>query len=100
MLNWLVGNVDVPAAAVLIAAFIGLSVFGTTWMANHQSAQARDQQFELSKMKQRDDHALLIYQEDRAKDKMLAELTSKREIEFARIEHGLVTSHTSQTEQG
>ena len=90
MLSWFVGNVDVPAAAVLIAIVIGSGIAFSTAYAIYQSKQEISNKFELAKMAKEAETAVKMEEIKQARDKYLAQLTSQREIEFKRIESGMV----------
>jgi hypothetical protein len=76
MLSWVVGNVDIPAAAVLIAAFTGIAVITNSFIVKYQSATNEEHEFELSKMR--------INKE------------SQKELYQVEIEQNLITSHRAE----
>lgn len=90
MLSSLVGPVDVPAAAVLIAFFIGCGIVATTFLTVYSSKQEITNKFELAKMAQAAETQIKLEAYKRDADKDMARLTSQREIEFKRIESGMV----------
>lgn len=90
MLSWFVGNVDVPAAAVLVAIVIGFGIGFSTFIAVYKSRQEVNNQFQLAKMAKEAETSVKMEELKQARDKYLAQLTSQREIEFKRIESGMV----------
>lgn len=93
MLSWIVGNVDVPAAAVLIAFFIGLGIVVTTFLTTHKSKDDRD----LERLKLQNDAEVQKRRDDQAHESALAKIASNREIEFKRVDANMITSHSSST---
>lgn len=82
MLSWIVGNVDVPAAAVLVA-FIGcVAIVSTAVITKYKSAAAEDHEFELNKMRIESETQRALY---------AAETDRTHKIKM--IEQNLITSH-------
>ena len=86
MLSQLIGPVDMNAAAVLVAISITLCIIITTMVAKRRSRRELEQEFELAKIKLRDE-----------RDIKAANLQNTRDLEFKRIDQNLITSHSSST---
>jgi hypothetical protein len=78
MLSYIVGNVDVPSAAVLIAFFGGVTIMVTSFIAKYQSKQ----DFELNKFKVESEERRLLYQYE-----------TDRVYKTTQLEQNLITSH-------
>ena len=90
MFAWLVGNVDVPAAAVLVAMFIGIGIVSMVGIAQHMSERAyqvKMRELENSDVQAERNVAL-------QHDIELGKIASNREIEFKRIDTNMITSHS------
>ena len=90
MFAWLVGNVDVPAAAVLVAMFIGIGIVSTVGIAQHMSERAY--QVKMRELENSDAQAERNVALQR--DIELGKIASNREIEFKRIDTNMITSHS------
>lgn len=85
MLSWIVGNVDVPAAAVLIAAFAGIAVIVTSFIAKYQSGEAAEHEFDLAKMRINKEAQKEMYQ-----------VETDRVYKTKQLEQNLITSHRAE----
>ena len=85
MLSVLVGNVDIPAAAVLVAGFGYICIITTSLIIKRRSRTDVANEFALMKMRQEAETAGKIYQ-----------LETDRQFKFKQIEHNLITSHERQ----
>ena len=98
MLNLIVGNIDSAAALVLVTIFAGGTLITVSIIVKRRTMLEINNEFELGKMKEADAHALNLAQNARVEKVALAEMAMKREIEFKRIDGGMITSHSSKTE--
>lgn len=80
MLGYLVGNIDVPAAAFMIFAVLGLAAVVTALLA-----RKRPQDYDIEKMKLQND-----------RDVALANTTANRDVSMAKVQQNLITSHRSE----
>jgi hypothetical protein len=85
MLSWLVGSVDVPAAAVLIGLGGGITIIVTGFIAKYQSRTDAEHAFELSKMKIESEERQQIYKSE-----------TDRVHKIKQIEQNLITSHRAE----
>jgi hypothetical protein len=93
MLSQIVGQVDFNSAAVLCVAFVCACVVATTLIAKRRSRLVLNQEFELAKIRLRNEDEASKRQTDAKRDYELAKMASEREIEFKRIDSNLITSH-------
>ena len=96
MLSWIVGNVDAPAACVLVAIVLGLCAIASTpiarWCTRAQTEQAHidsERNFELAKIKQADDTKI-----------RLAAQVNDRDFKMKQVESGMITSHARSSGSG
>jgi hypothetical protein len=82
MLSWVVGNVDVNSAAVLVAFFGAVTITGGISLAKRRSRLDVNNEFELAKIKQED-----------AKQIELTRIASDRDYKFKQLDQNLITSH-------
>jgi hypothetical protein len=82
MLSWFVGNVDVSAAAVLVALGGGITIIATAFIAKYQSADAAEHAFKLEKMKIEAETQKSMYQ-----------VETDRVYKTKQLEQNLITSH-------
>jgi F0F1-type ATP synthase gamma subunit len=85
MLSWFVGNVDVPAAVVLISIGGGITIIVTAFIAKYRSRADADQIFELDKMKIESEERQQIYR-----------FETDRVHKLKQIEQNLITSHRAE----
>ncbi len=85
MFSILVGNVDVPAAAVLIGLGGGITIVVTAFIAKYQSADASKHAFELEKMKINAEAQRSMFQAD-----------TDRIYKVKQLEQNLITSHRAE----
>ncbi len=86
MLSWFVGNIDVPAAAVLTAMCAGIAVIVTAFIAKYQSSEAAENEFELAKMRINKESQKEMYQ-----------VETDRVYKTKQLEQNLITSHRVET---
>lgn len=96
MLSSLVGNVDVPAAGVLIAMFVAMAIVATTFLTLYSSKQETANKFELAKMAQDAERQVSLARENREHEKDLAKIAANREVEIRRIDSGMIDLQTAQ----
>lgn len=82
MLSNFVGHVDLNAALVLIAMFVGLGAVGLAYVIRYRSRQEMKQQFDLAVLKTQADAAATAYNNE-----------TRRELEVKKLDQGLITSH-------
>jgi len=90
MLSTFVGSVDVPAAGVLIAMFIACAIVATTFLTVFTTKQETTNKFELAKLAQAAETSIKMEAIRSENQKELTKLAGMRDIEFKRIEHGMV----------
>lgn len=88
MLKMLVGEVDLYAAAVLVAMAIGAAIFCTTWISQRRSRQEIANAHELAKIKQKDETTL-----------QAAKIARQWDNADKKVEQGLITSHRDTTDE-
>src|SRR5260370_4599525 len=98
MFQWIIGNVDVNSAAVLVVLNICLCVVGTALIVRRRNKVDVEHEFELAKMKQHDFMEVQIESQKRAHELALARLAADTEVNIKRIDSGMITSHSSKTE--
>lgn len=82
MLSNLVGNVDMNAALVLVAAIVCVCVVATSLIVKRRSRVDIANEFELAKMRQDAANAHAMYAAE-----------TDRSYKFKQIEQNLITSH-------
>lgn len=90
MLSQLVGSVDFNSAAVLIAIAIALCITVTTAIGKRKSRRELTMQFEIDKQKLRNEDAQNERNTRANHESKLAEIASSRDVNFKRIDQGLV----------
>ncbi len=85
MLSWIVGSVDVSAAAVLIAAFAGIAIITTAFIAKYQRRDDAEREFELAKLR--------IEKESK---KEMFQVETDRVFRVKQLEQNLITSHRAE----
>lgn len=83
MLQSIVGNVDAYSAAVLVVISACICVIVTTLIARHRRRSEISNEFELARLKMKDDRDL----------KAMA-LQNEREVKFKQLDQNLITSHS------
>lgn len=96
MFSQLIGSVDVNAAAVLCILFITLCVVLTTMIGKRRGRRELEMQFDVDKIKLRDDAAKIKHGQDQAHEYELAKLASERDVQFKRMETGLIEAKVNQ----
>lgn len=84
MLSNFVGHVDLNAALVLIAMFVGVGAIGLAYVIRFRTKQDLKQEFDLAVLKTQASAASEAYTNE-----------SRREIELKKLDQGLITSHRS-----
>lgn len=82
MLQSIVGNVDAYSAAVLVVIAACICVIVTTLIARYRRQSEVTNEFELARLKTKDDRDL----------KAMA-LQNEREVKFKQLDQNLITSH-------
>ena len=85
MLSWFVGNVDVPAAAVLIAMCAGVAAIALGLIAKYQDRIAAAREFELAKMRISSEEKQRLFQSE-----------TDRIYKTKQLEQNLITSHRAE----
>lgn len=93
----MIGNVDVFSAAVAIATGAGLTIIVTTGLARTPRRKL-DMDFKLATMKQQLEHEERTQVNEIAREKDLAKIASGREVEFKRIDSGMIELKTNNRE--
>jgi hypothetical protein len=83
MLSDVVGEVDIHAAAVLVAAIVCTCTVITSLIVKRRSRRDISNEFELAKMKQ-----------DAENQRQLYIVETDRAYKFKQIDKGLITSHS------
>lgn len=82
MLSNFIGAIDWPAAAIVVAIAVTICIVATTYIGKYRRRVEIDNDFELSKIKQKDDQ-----------DLKMAKAIADRDFNMKRIDQGLITSH-------
>ena len=90
MLSMIVGQVDFNSAAVLCVLFITSCVAITTMIGKHRTRRELQMQFEIDQQKLRNEDVANQRSNDVSREYKLAELATSRDVQFKRIEFGLV----------
>jgi hypothetical protein len=90
MFSKIVGQVDWNAAAVLCVLFITLCIPIVAAIAKRRSKRELEMQFEIDQMKLRNEDANAQRNSDRLREFELAKLSSERDVQFKRIDSGLI----------
>lgn len=90
MFRYITGDIDVPAAAVMITLFICIALAITTWMATYKTDNQQKREFEIERLKldNSDRQSQRVIDKETKVD--LASLALKKEIEFKRIDSGML----------
>jgi len=99
MFNLIVGNIDTAAALVLVTIFAGATMITTSIIVKRRTVLEINNEFELAKMKQHDFMEVQIESQKRAHELALARLAADTEVNVKRIDSGMITSHSSKTEE-
>lgn len=95
MLNWFVGPVDVPAAAVLIAIAIGGAVILTTMIASWRTKEEEVHKFELAQMARSAETSIRMAALNAERERDMGRIMANKEIEFRKIDTGLIDMKAS-----
>lgn len=90
MLAYIVGSVDTYSAAVLIAIAVTLCIIITTAIGKRRGKRELEMQFEVDKQKLRNEDMQNQRVNDRAREFELAKIASERDVQFKRIDTGLI----------
>lgn len=90
MLAYIVGNVDLYSAAVLCFASVALTVMVTSALVKWRSSEELNMQFEIDKNKLRNEDLDKQRNNDRQTEYDMAKLTLEKDVQFKRIENGLI----------
>ena len=90
MLAQIVGQVDWNSAAVLCVLFITICIAVTTAIGKRRSSQELKMQFEVDQQKLRNDDAQNKRTNERQHELDLAKLATDRDVQFKRIDSGLI----------
>lgn len=90
MLSWFVGQVDVPAAAVLVAIVIGTGIGFASFIVVYKSKQEVHNKFELAKMAQQAETQIKLQDSKLNQETALAKIAANREVEVRRIDTGML----------
>jgi hypothetical protein len=89
MLSNIVGQVDLNAAAVLVAGIVCLCVVITSLIVKRRSRTDVSNEFQLKKMNQESEHQRGLFQ-----------LETARAYQFKQLDQNLITSHRENTTKG
>jgi hypothetical protein len=92
----MIGQVDVYSAAVALGVGAGVTIIATTALARAPRKKL-EMDFELARLKQSQEHAERTQANDISREKELAKIASGREIEFKRIENGMIDVQPSRS---
>lgn len=99
MLSQFVGMVDGHAALVLVAAFAaGAAVFMTCvicFVVKRRSRQMVDNDFELAKIKERNENERTRYQFETNRITSIKKFELDHDVELRKVNDGMITSHRS-----
>lgn len=90
MLAQIVGQIDYNSAAVLCVAFITICIAMTTAIGKRRSKKELDMQFAIDKQKLHNEDEASKRQNQANLEYKLAEIATSRDIQFKRIENGLI----------
>lgn len=90
MLAQLVGQVDYNSAAVLCVAFITICIAMTTAIGKRRSKKELDMQFAIDKQKLHNEDEANKRQNQNNLEFKLAEISTSRDVQFKRIDSGLI----------
>lgn len=96
MLAQIVGNVDVNSAAVLIVLWIATGAAVVAFIVNYRSKQRLQLQYEIDRQKLANEDAANKRESDRQQTVSLAKLATEKDVQFRRIETGLIEGRVNQ----
>lgn len=96
MFSWLIGSVDVNAAAVLCILLIAICIILTTMIGKRRSRRELQMQFEIDKAKLRNEDLVSVRNNERQREYDMAKLSTERDVQFKRIETGLIEAKVNQ----
>lgn len=97
MFSQLIGAVDFNSALVLCVMSIAACVILTTFIGRFRSHTTLKMQFEVDKTKLHNEDAANKRQNDRQLEYDLAKLATDRDVQFRRIETGMIEGKVSQS---
>lgn len=90
MLSQIVGTVDWNAAAVLCVLFITVCIPTVAAIAKRRSKRELEMQFEIDQQKLRNEDAVSKRVNERQHELDMAKLSTERDVQFKRIDSGLI----------
>lgn len=90
MLAYIVGNVDLYSAAVLCVTSVALTIMVTSILVKWKSSEELNMQFEIDKNKLRNEDLDKQRNNDRQTEYDMAKLSTEKDIQFKRIDTGLI----------
>lgn len=90
MFSWLVGQVSIEAAIVLVAMFAAIAVTMNVFLAMFRSRRSLEMQFEVDKTKLHNEDMANKRTNDRTLEYDMARLATERDVQFKRIETGMI----------
>lgn len=90
----MIGNVDVFSAAVALGIGGGVTIIAVTGLARTPRRKL-DMDFRLAEMKQQLDHKEQTQNNEISREKALAEIASRSEVEIRRIDSGMIELKTN-----
>jgi hypothetical protein len=90
MFQYVTGNIDVPGASVMVVLFICMALAATTYMATYTSEEQQKRTFEIERLKldNQDRQSQRVIEKETKVE--LGNLALKKEIEFKRIDSGML----------
>lgn len=90
MLSRIVGQVDFNSAAVLCVLFITICIAITTAIGKRRSKTELQMQFEIDKQKLKNEDEQAKRNSEVSREYKMAELATSRDVQFKRIDSGLI----------
>lgn len=100
MFAYIVGNVDFNSALVLCVGFIALTVMLTSALVKWKSSEELQMQFEIDKNKLRNEDLDKQRNNDRVTEYEMAKLTLEKDVQFKRIDSGLIELKRNTNHEG
>lgn len=96
MFSQLIGSVDANAAAVLCILFITLCIVFTTMVGKRRGKRELQMQFDIDKVKLKNEDLEKMRNNERLREYDMAKLSTERDVQFKRIETGLIEAKVNQ----
>ncbi len=90
MLSNIVGTVDWNAAAVLCVMFITICIITTTFVGKRRGKRELEMQFQIDKQKLHNEDEADKRQNQANLEYKLSEIATSRDVQFKRIDSGLI----------